>query len=103
MRPMRRLGAIALITLAACSVGRPADDATGEEIFTQLCSNCHGADLSGGIAAPLGPGSNSASRPDEFLEISIMHGRGRMPSFSSSLTERQLRLLIDFIRDRQGG
>lgn len=100
---MRRLGALSLVILAACSVGRPTDDATGEEIYTQLCANCHGADLSGGIGESLGSGSNSASRPDEFLEISIMHGRGRMPSFSSSLTDEQLGLLIAFIRDRQGG
>lgn len=83
-------------------MGRPADDATGREIYVQLCSNCHGDDLSGGIGPPLGPGSNAATESDEFLEFTIMNGRGRMPSFSSSLDEAQLNRLITYIREVQG-
>ncbi|MDX1469288.1 MAG: cytochrome c [Acidimicrobiia bacterium] len=100
---MRLLAIVVLILSAACSVARPPDDATGEEIYALLCANCHGADLEGGLAPALGPGSNSAARPDEFLEVSIVHGRGRMPSFSSSLSQEQVRLVIDFIRERQEG
>lgn len=98
---MRRVGVVALALLAACSVGRPGDDATGEEIYSLLCANCHGGDLQGGIAPALGPGSYSADQPDEFLDISITHGRGRMPSFSSSLSATQVRRLVDYLRDRQ--
>lgn len=97
-----RLLAIALL-IASCSVSRPPQDATGEEIYSLLCANCHGPDLEGGLAPTLGPDSNSASRPDEFLEVSIIHGRGRMPSFSSSLSDEQVRLVIEFIRERQEG
>lgn len=89
--------------LAACSVARPADDATGEEIYSQLCSNCHGDDLAGGLARALGPGSNAANQPDEFLEFTILRGRGRMPSFSSSLDDPQLDRLIAYIREMQEG
>jgi len=92
---------VALLLVTACSVARPADDATGEEIYQQLCSNCHGADLSGGLGPALGPGSNSAGQPDEFLEITIIRGRGRMPSFSSSLNDAQLESLIGHIREVQ--
>jgi hypothetical protein len=49
---MRLLLAGALLVLSACSVGRPAPDATGEEIYTQLCSNWHGDDLSAALALP---------------------------------------------------
>lgn len=101
---MRRIGATAAIAvvLTACSVGRPADDATGAEIYAQLCSNCHGDDLGGGIGPPLGPGSDAASEPDDFLAFTIMNGRGRMPSFSSSLDDAQLDRLITYMREVQG-
>lgn len=95
--------ALALVLTSACSVGRPAEDATGGEIYQQLCTNCHGEDLAGGLGPALGPGSNSADQPDEFLEITILHGRGRMPSFSSSLNEVQLERLIAYIREVQVG
>ncbi len=86
--------------LGACT-GRPTDDATGEEIYLQLCANCHAEDLSGGIGPALGPGSNSAERPDEFLELAILRGRGSMPSFASSLDTAQLNKLIGYLREVQ--
>jgi mono/diheme cytochrome c family protein len=85
--------------VAACSVGRPAPDASGEEIYALLCANCHGEDLSGGLGPSLGPGSNTASQSDEFLSTTIVRGRGRMPSFSSSLDDLQLDRLIEYIRE----
>ncbi|MFZ0013645.1 MAG: cytochrome c [Acidimicrobiia bacterium] len=101
---MRLLVAIlvATVIVSACSLGAPDEDATGEEIYAELCAHCHGADLSGGIGPPLGPGSEAAAETDEFLEFTIMNGRGRMPSFSSSLDENQLDRLIDFMRDGGG-
>jgi dihydro-heme d1 dehydrogenase len=97
-----RLGLLVLaIALVGCSVGRPAEDATGEEIYAQLCSRCHGADLSGAIGPSLGPGSLTAAETDEFLEFTIVHGRGRMPSFESSLDETQMDRLIAYIREVQ--
>lgn len=100
--PMRRSCILLLAMVTACSVARPAEDASGEEIYAALCANCHGSQLEGGLAPALGPGSNSAGRPDDFLEISITHGRGRMPSFESSLSDSQVRLLVDYVRERQG-
>lgn len=88
------------VSVAGC-VGRPADDATGEEIYLQLCSNCHGDELQGAVGPALGPGSNAAEQPDEFLTVTITQGRGRMPSFESSLTEDQVVRLIGFIREAQ--
>jgi mono/diheme cytochrome c family protein len=88
--------------LSACSVGRPADDASGDEIYRQLCVHCHGADLSGGIGPALGPGSNAAAQPDAFLVFTINNGRGSMPSFSSSLNSAQVDRLVAYIREEQG-
>lgn len=99
-----RLAVFALIVLAAltgCSLGGPAEDATGEEMFAELCARCHGADLSGGVGPALGPGSNAASETDDYLEFTIVNGRGRMPSFPS-LSSRQVDRLIEYIREVQG-
>jgi len=99
---MRRLAIVALlgVVISAC-VGRPEADASGEEIYLQLCSNCHGDRLEGGVGPPLGPGSNAAEQPDEYLRLTIVEGRGRMPSFSSSLTDDQVGRLIDHLREAQ--
>lgn len=89
------------LAMGACS-GGPAEDATGEEIYTELCARCHGADLNGGPVVPsLGPESNAAEEDDEYLEFTITNGRGRMPSFSS-FDEDQLSRLISYIREVQG-
>jgi len=91
-----------LVALSACSVSRPAEDATGEEIYSQLCTNCHGADLEGGPLGPaIGPGSNAADLPDAFLEFTIIHGRGSMPSFKQVLNDAQVERLIQYMREVQ--
>lgn len=102
---MRRLPAVIAMSLlaASCSLGDPPEDASGEDIYAQLCARCHGADLSGAIGPALGPGSPSAEESDEFLEFSIMNGRGRMPSFSSTLDDDQLDRLVVYIREVQDG
>lgn len=89
------------LILSACSFGEPAEGATGEEIYQELCASCHGGDLGGAVGPPLGPGSNSSDQPDEFLEVTITSGRGRMPSFSSTLDQEQLDRLIGYIRTEQ--
>lgn len=93
---------IVLLVVAAGCTGRPADDATGEEIYLQLCSNCHGDDLGGAVGPALGSDSTAAEHPDTFLEATILDGRGRMPSFRSSLDDDQLGRLIGYIREVQG-
>lgn len=100
---MRRLTVLVVVAVlsAACSPGGPAEDASGEEIYIQLCARCHGADMSGGVGPPLGPGSNAASESDEFLEFTIMNGRGRMPSFSSTLEVDQVERLVGYMREVQ--
>ena len=90
-----------LLAMTAC--GGPPTDATGEEIYQQLCSNCHGDDLNGAIGGPIGAGSNAASQDDEFLVLTIERGRGRMPSFASTLTDDQIARVVEYVREQQGG
>lgn len=95
------ISALLLVLFGAC-VGRPLENASGEEIYLQLCARCHADNLEGFVGPPLGPGSNAAMQPDEFLWVTIEQGRGRMPSFSSSLNNDQLGRLIVYIRGLQG-
>lgn len=90
-----------VIALTGCSLGGPAEDASGEEIYAELCARCHGTDLSGGVGPGLGPGSNGASESDEYLEFTIVNGRGRMPSFPS-LSDQQVDRLVAYMREVQG-
>ena len=89
-----------LLVLVAC-VDRPAVDASGEEIYAQLCSRCHGDALQGVLGPGLGEGSPTASQPDEFIRVTVMHGKGRMPSMEGVLTDEQLEGLIAYIRGQQ--
>lgn len=103
---MRRLIAVLLLTVTGLAfitscIKAPAPDATGTEIYAQLCANCHSADLSGGLGPALGPGSNAAEQDDAFLELTITRGRGRMPSFDGKLSDEQLQRLIAYIRSEQ--
>ena len=101
---MRRVAIVALLgVLVSSCVGRPDADANGGEIYLQLCSNCHGDQLEGGVGPPLGPGTNAVAQPDEYLRLTIVEGRGRMPSFASSLTDDQVERLIDYLREAQAG
>jgi mono/diheme cytochrome c family protein len=88
--------------LAAACTASVDPEATGEEIFGQICARCHGADLSGGVGPAIGPGSNATSQPDEFLTLTITRGRGRMPSFQSTLSEEQIARVVAYVRQRQG-
>ena len=90
-----------LVFLVACA-GRPPVDASGDEVYQQVCATCHGADLEGGVGPALSAGSNAAEQDDEFLRLTITEGRGRMPSFRSTLSTEQIDRAIDYIRERQG-
>ncbi len=59
-------------------------------------------DLSGGIGPAIGPGSNAAAQDDDFLVLTITRGRGRMPSFDSTLSDDQIARVVDYLRTAQG-
>lgn len=89
----------AVLVLGGCNLGGPAADATGEEIYVQLCARCHGVDLGGRVGPALGPGSDAALEGREYMEFTIVNGRGRMPSFS--LDDDQLARLVDYLVEVQ--
>lgn len=99
---LRLVGVLLLAMLAtpAC-VDKPPADASGQEIFAQICARCHGADLGGEVGPALGPGSNAATQPDEFLVSAVTEGRGTMPSFAQTLTSEQIERVVAYVRERQ--
>lgn len=99
---MRRLSAVlALLLVAGCS--SVPEDATAGEIYALSCARCHGSNLEGGVGPALGVGSAAADQTDEYLVTTISRGKGRMPSFSGSLTEAQILAVVDFLREQQAG
>jgi cytochrome c551 len=99
---MRLIGLLfSALLVAAC--GGPSADASGAEVYDQVCARCHGADLEGRVGPALGPGSNAASAPDEYLYTTIQRGRGSMPSFSRTLDEGQIDRVVSYLRAQQDG
>lgn len=100
-RPLARAIASGALVLAGC-VSAPAEDASGGDIYLQLCARCHANDLSGGVGPALGPGSNSARQPDDFNFGAIADGLGRMPSFGQTLSTNQIDRVVEYLRQAQG-
>ncbi len=96
----RSLIAACLLVLAACADPPPLE-ASGQEIYQQLCANCHAEDLNGGVGPAIGPGSNSAAQDDDFLVLTITRGRGPMPSFEATLSDEQIARVVEYLRARQ--
>lgn len=89
--------------LAGCS-GTPAEDATGGDIYVQLCASCHARDLSGGVGPALGAGSGAVDLPEDVISQTISRGKGSgMPAFSRTLSDAQIERVVAFIREQQSG
>lgn len=67
---------------------------TGESLYFQYCSSCHGQDGTGGADAP-GVINHLDDSDDKLIDI-IINGFGRMPGIS--VTEEEARLIIDYMR-----
>jgi mono/diheme cytochrome c family protein len=79
---------------------RGGDARRGGELFTQLCSGCHGANK---LAPSLGNSAFQQSASDEFLARTILGGRldTAMPAFrrgDAGITDDELRHLIVYLR-----
>lgn len=87
-------GAVLLMALAACA---PTElvDASGREIYAELCARCHGVEFEGGVA----PGIEvTAGTTDEYLATVISDGIGVMAGFGSTLSDEQIGRVVDYLR-----
>ena len=103
-RLVRAVLVSALLTvLLACGGSGVVEDATGEEIYVQLCVQCHGRDLRGGTGVALvGEDARSIDKPERYFQQSITAGIGRMPSFRGTLSEEQILRVTRYIMKQQG-
>lgn len=97
---LRSIIVVCLLLITACA-DPPPPVASGEEIYQQLCANCHGNDLNGWVGPAVGAGSNSAAQDDDFLVLTVTRGRGPMPSFESTLSDEQIARVVDYLRAEQ--
>ena len=110
--PFALTGLLALTSLACSSSGGggggsnsaataiaalTGDQTNGKSIYGNQCASCHAADGSGGVGSSLiAPPKSSLSA--EAMIVSLLDGKGNMPSFSSSLTEQQMADVIAYVR-----
>ncbi len=71
----------------------------GQELFQQHCVGCHAPDGSGGIGISLNTPNFQALASDDFLRLTIAHGRAwtAMPA-SYDLSGKDVDALVSFIR-----
>jgi len=77
--------------------------ATGAEIYAAHCSGCHGASGGGGTGPRL-----ARKVQDDFPDIEdqiafVTKGKGGMPSFGGSLSNADIRLVVEYTRSGLGG
>jgi glucose/arabinose dehydrogenase len=74
-----------------------------DQVFDQLCSSCHGKDLSAGVGGSLVDGEWKHGSSDEELLKSIKEGNAQlgMTPFKTVLDDRQIRSLVIFIREKE--
>lgn len=89
-----------LITLLLSPLGLLASN--GQMLYQNNCAVCHGIDGQGGVGVPLALNIFQAQSSDEYLALTIRHGRpGRiMPTFKQ-LAEDDVKSIIQYIRSWQ--
>jgi len=83
--------------------GADDPDQRAKEIYDQYCSNCHGTDLRGGNAQSLLDGVWQFGDGQGYVSRNIKFGIPHlgMPSYEQSLTEQEIKLLVDYLYKEQ--
>jgi mono/diheme cytochrome c family protein len=124
---MRGVGLLMLVVAAACSpsgsegwrAGDPARYDKGQQVYTQYCAECHGAngegqnpnnplapDETGRYPAPPHDETGHTWHHDDDLLVTIVRDGGMgdptdfypMPAFGETLTDEQIEAVIYFIK-----
>lgn len=84
---------------AARAQDAPVPEKTGAQIYSHLCSHCHGFNM-------VNPGTSSydlrrfpADQQERFV-TSVMNGKNTMPAWGGELTADELDKLWDYVRSR---
>jgi mono/diheme cytochrome c family protein len=103
---------LALGLVAGCrGNARPAlqrpltlEEQRGQAVFAAQCAQCHYADRHAGLHGPGLRGlfrhpylPSGAPANDDRVRATIEYGRGMMPSFAGTLSDRQMRDLLAYL------
>lgn len=99
----KSLAIIPFLGLSACNQTQTQtspDRVETSKIFAELCSSCHGHDMSGGMAPSLLDTNWSYGNTDEDLAKNISDGieNAAMPAFGDALTKNEIDGLVQYIR-----
>jgi mono/diheme cytochrome c family protein len=99
-----RAGALAALLAASVGCGPPTSGKTVEELWTEHCQKCHGADGSGNPAQrALDPGVDLtasklvAARARGLVYQRIAYGYQAMPGYRHKLELGDLQMLTEFV------
>ncbi|MCA9241424.1 MAG: PQQ-dependent sugar dehydrogenase [Planctomycetales bacterium] len=103
--PVARTALLVLcVVTAPCSESWAQDNSdSGEAIYQQRCSSCHGKDLTGGNAQSMVDGvwQFGAGRGELFRNIKFGISARGMPDYKNALSDQQVNRVIDFLLDAQ--
>ena len=108
------LCSLALLALAGCGMERRKSDAElglnttqafGRRVFDANCARCHEPYSKSGLHGPslrslykkqFMPSGQPAN--DDRITETILRGRAKMPSFTGTISERQLEALLEYLK-----
>lgn len=102
LRPLLA-GLLAVAALAPLArAQQPARDA--RKLYAEFCASCHGAGLEGGSGVSLIDEEWKGGSTDEAVTAAIRDGRAEagMPAFGLSVSEKEIRGLVVYIREQAG-
>jgi aldose sugar dehydrogenase len=76
----------------------------GAALYQQYCAQCHGAELSGGMASSLIDGVWQFGAEDSYIRRNIKHGIPHlgMPSYERSMSDNEIQAVVQYIRNAEG-
>ncbi|MCF6282470.1 MAG: cytochrome c [Candidatus Polarisedimenticolaceae bacterium] len=98
-----------LVSLSTMAAELPGDPAAGEEIYIDVCEECHQLDGTGENGATAGDFVNDKkilSQSNEELLQTIFDGKGDpidgMPSMRDELSDQEMKDVLSYIRQTFG-
>ena len=79
-------------------------EATGEELFANICQGCHMPDAGGAVGAGAYPSltSNKNLEARGYPVYLVLNGRRAMPPFGEMMTDAQIAAVVNYLRTHFG-